>query len=59
MSTTTKDRLPRHIGFIPDGNRRWAVARGLDKQDGYAFGIEPGLALIDICRTIGIEEISI
>ncbi len=59
MNTTTKDRLPRHIGFIPDGNRRWAVARGLDKQEGYAFGIEPGLALIDICRTIGIEEISI
>lgn len=45
-NVTTQDitRLPRHIGFIPDGNRRWAVEKGLPKQDGYAFGIAPGLA---------------
>lgn len=59
MSITTNGRVPRHIGFIPDGNRRWALARGLGKQEGYAFGVEPGFALIDICQKIGIEEISI
>jgi len=52
-------RLPRHVGFIPDGNRRWAEARGNAKRDGYAAGIAPGLALIALCRDLGIPEISI
>jgi hypothetical protein len=25
----SKQRLPKHISVIPDGNRRWAVARGI------------------------------
>jgi undecaprenyl diphosphate synthase len=52
-------RIPRHIGFIPDGNRRWADARGLGRHEGYAAGIEPGSRLIDACRAHGIEEVSI
>lgn len=59
MDEYMKMPLPRHIGFIPDGNRRWAVGKGMEKQDGYAFGIAPGLALVDICQKRGIEEISI
>jgi undecaprenyl diphosphate synthase len=54
-----KRSLPRHIGFIPDGNRRWAVRRGLRKEEGYGFGIEPGIALFELCRSLGIPEISI
>lgn len=54
-----KKTIPRHIGFIPDGNRRWAVARGLRKDEGYAFGIGPGFRLFDLCRSAGIEEASI
>jgi len=54
-----KGRVPRHIGFIPDGNRRWAAGRGLPKQDGYAHGIEPGLLLFEQCKRLGIEEASI
>lgn len=56
---TMSSRVPRHIGFIPDGNRRWAVENGLGKEMGYGHGIEPGLALYDLCRARGIEEISI
>lgn len=52
-------RVPRHIGFIPDGNRRWAEAKGLPKYEGYAFGIEPGVALLELCRRLGVEEVSI
>jgi undecaprenyl diphosphate synthase len=52
-------RMPRHIGLIPDGNRRWAQARGSAKRDGYAAGIAPGLRLMDQCRRLGIEELSI
>ena len=51
-------RIPRHVGFIPDGNRRWAEARGLPKRAGYAAGIEPGLRLLECCRSLGVGEIS-
>ena len=51
--------LPRHIGFIPDGNRRWAQERHLPKEAGYACGIAPGLALFEYCRRLGIEEVSV
>lgn len=55
----SRRHLPRHIGFIPDGNRRWAVRHALPKEDGYAHGIAPGLALFEAARRLGIEEVSV
>jgi len=52
-------RIPRHVSFIPDGNRRWAEARGLSRAEGYAHGIERGVALLGLCEELGIEEVSI
>lgn len=51
-------RIPRHIGIIPDGNRRWAVQKGLSKEEGYDHGISPGMKLFTICRDLGIEEMT-
>jgi undecaprenyl diphosphate synthase len=42
-------RLPRHVGIIPDGNRRWSVNQGLPKEAGYEKGLDPGLRLYEIC----------
>src|SRR4051812_34408565 len=55
----TPSSLPRHVGFIPDGNRRWAGMRQLPKEAGYARGIDPGLVLFEECRALGIEEVSV
>lgn len=49
---------PEHIGIIPDGNRRWAKAHGMEKQDGYAYGLEPGLSLLQRAKESGIKEIT-
>lgn len=54
-----KRRTPRHVGFIPDGNRRWARERGLPPGDGYAAGLLSGLQLLDHCLGLGIEEVSV
>lgn len=51
-------RLPKHIGIIPDGNRRWAVGQGLNKEEGYSSGISPGMLLYQTCLELGIEEMS-
>jgi len=32
--------MPRHLAIIPDGNRRWARARGLAPSEGHRAGIE-------------------
>lgn len=51
-------RLPKHIGIIPDGNRRWAGRQGMGKESGYQHGISPGMELYRMCRGLGIEEMS-
>lgn len=55
----TRRVLPTHVGFIPDGNRRWAAGRGLPRQSGYQAGIEPGLVLYEMCKSRGIPEVSV
>lgn len=52
-------RLPKHIGVIPDGNRRWAQQRKLPKEAGYEKGIEPGFRLYELCLELGIEELTL
>src|SRR5664280_1392283 len=59
MDLPTFTRIPRHVAFIPDGNRRWAQNKGLRKEEGYASGLEPGFQLYDICIALGIEELSV
>lgn len=51
-------RIPKHIGIIPDGNRRWAKDKGLEKEDGYAFGLEPGLKLLQTAQKYGVQELT-
>lgn len=51
-------RIPRHIGLIPDGNRRWAQKKGMEKQDGYEYGLDPGLQALKLAQEYGIDEIT-
>lgn len=47
-----------HIGIIPDGNRRWAEQHKLSREAGYAYGLKPGLLLLQQAKTYGIQEIT-
>ena len=51
-------RIPNHIGVIPDGNRRWAAARGMAKETGYKEGLDPGLRLLKLCKELGVKELT-
>lgn len=51
-------RIPRHIGIIPDGNRRWAVDNGFNKEEGYDRGLNPGVEVLNLARRLGVEEIT-
>lgn len=51
-------RVPKHIGIIPDGNRRWAESKGMSRDKGYSLGIDPGLLLFKLCQKENVEEIT-
>lgn len=51
-------RIPKHIAIIPDGNRRWATTKGLGKEEGYAYGLDPGVAVLRLAKEYNIEEIT-
>lgn len=51
-------RIPTHIGIIPDGNRRFALSKGLTKEKGYEYGLSPGLNLFKDCKELGIKELT-
>jgi undecaprenyl diphosphate synthase len=40
LKRTAEDKLPKHIGLILDGNRRWAKERNLDVNAGHLAGYE-------------------
>ena len=54
-----REKLPRHIAFIMDGNGRWATRRGLPRSAGHAAGTEALREIIRTCSDIGIESMSI
>ncbi|MBD8870394.1 isoprenyl transferase [Nocardioides donggukensis] len=54
-----QDRLPKHIGVMLDGNRRWAKAVGADTAHGHRAGaanIEP---LLEWCEETGVEVVTL
>ncbi|MGI9156000.1 MAG: isoprenyl transferase [Marmoricola sp.] len=53
------ERLPKHIGVMLDGNRRWAKSVGRDTAHGHRAGaanIEP---LLGWCEEVGVEVVTL
>jgi undecaprenyl diphosphate synthase len=50
--------LPIHIGFIMDGNRRWAKERGLTTPQGHKAGADNLERIVDECYRLGIKHIT-
>jgi undecaprenyl diphosphate synthase len=48
--------LPRHVGLITDGNRRWAKEHGLSSLEGHRKGFEAGQKIIELANATGIKE---
>lgn len=52
------DKLPEHVGFIMDGNGRWAKKRGLPRTLGHREGAKNYRRIVRHCKDIGIKTIS-
>ena len=55
----TRERLPRHVAIIMDGNGRWAKAHALQVAQGHRRGTETLRAIIRESSDIGIEALTL
>lgn len=52
------NNLPKHIGFICDGNRRWARNKGLPTLLGHKEGVEAVKRVIRRASELGLENLT-
>ena len=54
-----RQKLPRHVAIIMDGNGRWAKRRGLPRGVGHRAGVESLREAVKACVEIGIEVLTV
>lgn len=54
-----KDKLPRHIAIIMDGNGRWAKEKGEDRLFGHFHGVESVRNIVEGSAELGIEYLTL
>ena len=54
-----RERVPRHVAIIMDGNRRWARQRGVPETQGHAAGVEAIRPIVEHAVELGIEVLTI
>ncbi len=60
LSNSVKNgQIPRHVGLILDGNRRWAMELGLDPSQGHHYGFEKLKEVLQWCWEIGIKTVTV
>jgi short-chain Z-isoprenyl diphosphate synthase len=51
--------LPRHVGVMLDGNRRWAKAHGANTAAGHQAGADNISPLLVWCEEVGVEVVTL
>ncbi|MEO5610961.1 MAG: isoprenyl transferase [Ornithinibacter sp.] len=51
--------VPRHVGVMLDGNRRWARARGAGTNEGHQAGADNIANLLSWCEEVGVELVTL
>jgi short-chain Z-isoprenyl diphosphate synthase len=52
--------IPRHVGVMCDGNRRWARSAGLaDVSSGHQAGADKVFELLSWCQEMGVEVVTL
>lgn len=59
MSLIDKEKLPKHIGIIMDGNGRWAKKRGMPRSFGHKAGAQTFDRIIDFAGNLGIKTVTV
>lgn len=51
--------IPKHIVLFPDGNRRWAVQKGISIQEGYLAGKDKFNDFLRWCKNRGVTIVTV
>ena len=54
-----REKLPRHVAIIMDGNGRWAQQRGLKRTAGHDEGASTIRAITTECARLGLERLTL
>ncbi|MGD8926430.1 MAG: isoprenyl transferase [Thioalkalispiraceae bacterium] len=54
-----KNKLPRHVAIIMDGNGRWAEQRSLPRFSGHKAGVETVRRIVQMSGELGIEALTL
>ena len=54
-----REQIPRHVGVILDGNRRWAKASGAPKSRGWRAGADKVEEVLGWCEEVGVEVVTL
>ena len=54
-----KNRIPRHIAIIMDGNGRWAKRQGLARMYGHRQGVETVHTITEAAAALGVEYLTL
>ena len=54
-----KNRLPRHVAIIMDGNGRWAKAKGKDRSFGHQEGVVSVRKIMDAVTQLGLTYLTL
>ncbi|MGD0805107.1 MAG: polyprenyl diphosphate synthase [Candidatus Bathyarchaeia archaeon] len=58
-SQVKSSEMPRHIGIILDGNRRWARGQNMDPWEGHWAGGEHVKAFLEWCINLNISTVTL
>ncbi|HTP17142.1 MAG TPA: isoprenyl transferase [Streptosporangiaceae bacterium] len=59
-ASLSPESIPRHVGVMCDGNRRWARSAGLaDVSSGHQAGADKIFELLQWCREAGVEVVTL
>ncbi len=54
-----KNKIPKHVAVIMDGNGRWAKERGQNRLEGHAMGVDSVRATLKAARELGISYLTL
>ncbi len=59
MEEIDKEKLPRHVAIIMDGNGRWAKKQSLNRISGHIKGVKAVREVVTACRELGIKVLTL
>ena len=58
LALIDKERLPRHVAVIMDGNRRWAKQKHMPAMFGHNEGVKAFRRIVEACHDLGVQHLT-